>query len=356
VSAPGGAQAGGTAAEGTGAEGAGAGGAPPPEPAGPSRRQRAFRWLRGDLRTMLAVAYLVIVGLVAIFGPLLAPASPNAQDLNSILGGSSAHHWLGTDDLGRDLLSRLIYGARISILASLIAAGVAVVIGIPVGILAGYFGGWLDSILMRVVDTLLSFPAIVLAIGVAAALGPSLVHSMIAVGIVFSPTLARLARGQVLTARERLFVSAAHTYGASSLRVMRRHILPNIVQPMIVQVAFMMGLALLAEAALSFLGLGVQPPTASWGSMLQESFQFIGRAPAQLYPPGLAIALTVLAFNALGDSLRDALDPAVRSQVSRLPGRRIKSGAPDPGLSAASPVPDEVAGNDSLRVGRLADD
>jgi peptide/nickel transport system permease protein len=320
------------------------------EPAGPSRRHRAFRWLRGDVRTFLAVTYLVIVGLVAIFGPLLAPDSPNAQDLNSILAGPSAHHLLGTDDLGRDLLSRLIYGDRISILASLIAAGVAVVIGIPVGILAGYFGGWLDAVLMRVVDTLLSFPAIVLAIGVAAALGPSLVHSMIAVGIVFSPTLARLARGQVLTTRERLFVSAAHTYGASSMRVMRRHILPNIIQPMIVQVAFMMGLALLAEAALSFLGLGVQPPTASWGSMLQESFQFISRAPGELYPPGLAIALTVLAFNALGDSLRDALDPAVRSQVSRLPRRRTKGVSPGLGISVSPPMPGDVAGNDSLRV------
>jgi peptide/nickel transport system permease protein len=323
---------------------------PPRDLAGQRRRHVTFRWLRGDLRTVLAVAYLAIVGLVAIFGPLLAPASPNAQDLNTILAGPSAHHWLGTDDLGRDLLSRLIYGDRISILASLIAASVAVIVGIPVGILAGYFGGWLDSILMRIVDTLLSFPAIVLAIGVAAALGPSLVHSMIAVGIVFSPTLARLARGQVLTTRERLFVSAAHTYGASSIRVMRRHILPNIIQPMIVQVAFMMGLALLAEAALSFLGLGVQPPTASWGSMLQESFQFIAQAPSQLYPPGLAIALTVLAFNALGDSLRDALDPAVQNQVSRIPGRRTKSVSAGLGISASSPVPDDVAGNDSLRI------
>jgi peptide/nickel transport system permease protein len=306
-------------------------------PAGPrapgtrsARRSRA-RWLWGDARTLLAVGYLVIVVLAAIFAPLLAPASPNAQNLNAILAGSSAHHWLGTDDLGRDLLSRLIYGARISLIASVLATAVAVAIGVPLGILAGYFQGWTDALLMRVTDTLLSFPAIVLAVAVTAALGPGLVHAMIAVGVVFSPTLARLARGQVLVARQRLFVSAAHTYGASSLRVMRRHILPNIVQPLIVQAAFMMGLALLAEAALSFLGLGVQPPAASWGSMLQESFQFIAQAPAHLYPPGLAIALTVLAFNALGDSLRDVLDPSGVTSRTLRPGRgRAAAGAPDP--------------------------
>ena len=294
-------------------------------------RQSRVRWLWADARTVLAVTYLVIVIIAAIFAPQLAPDNPNTQNLNVILAGSSAHHWLGTDDLGRDLLSRLIFGARISLLASVIAVAVAVAIGIPLGIIAGYFQGWVDAVLMRITDTLLSFPAIILAVAVTAALGPGLVHAMVAVGVVFSPTLTRLARGQVLVARQRLFVSAAHTYGASNFRVMRRHILPNIVQPLIVQAAFLMGIALLAEAGLSFLGLGVQPPAASWGSMLQESFQFIAQAPAHLYPPGLAIALTVLAFNALGDSLRDVLDPSGMTSRTGRVGRQAQKREATPG-------------------------
>jgi peptide/nickel transport system permease protein len=288
-------------------------------------RSRTRRRVR-DVQGVLAAVFLLLVVVAAVFAPLIAGVDPNHQDLAHVLQGPSAEHWLGTDDLGRDLWARLIFGARISLIASLIAASVAVVIGVPVGVLAGYFGGWLDSVLMRLVDTLLSFPALVLAVGVGAALGPGLVNSMAAVGVVFSPTLARLARGQVLAVKQRLFVSVAFTYGSSSTRVIRRHILPNVMQPLVVQVALMMGLALLAEASLSFLGLGVQPPTPSWGSMLQESFQFITQQPNNIYAPGLAIALTVLTFNALGDSLRDRLDPAGVTRNRRRRGRTV---APD---------------------------
>ena len=268
--------------------------------------------VRNALREPLTIAALVILGLVviaALFAPLIATADPSTQELTSVLSGSSSKHWLGTDDLGRDVFSRLIYGARVSLLASIIATAVAVVIGVPLGVISGYFGGWADMVLMRIFDTILSFPAVVLAVGVGAALGPGLVHSMSAVGVVFSPVLARLARGQVLTIKERLFVSVAYTYGSSNWRVIRRHVLPNIVQPLIVQCALLMGVALLAEASLSFLGVGVRPPTASWGSMLQESFQFISQRPISVYWPGIVIALTVLSFNAIGDALQDIFDP-----------------------------------------------
>lgn len=269
----------------------------------PRRRRRL------DLQGAAAGTFLAIVILAAILAPWIGTGDPNAQDLTATLQGPSAHHLLGTDNLGRDLWTRLVFGARVSVLASAIAAGVAMVIGIPIGIAAGYFGRWVDAVLMRVTDTLLSFPAIVLAVGIGAALGPGLVNSMTAVGVVFSPILARLARGQVMAVKQRLFVSAAWTYGTTNLRIVRRHILPNIVQPLIVQIALIMGMALLAEASLSFLGLGVQPPTASWGTMLHDAFQFISMSPGAIYAPGLAIALTALSFNALGDSLRDRFDP-----------------------------------------------
>lgn len=285
----------------------------------PTRRggRRAWRMLLADKVALVAAIFLVLIILIAIFAPLVAPADPADQDLNNVLSGWTLAHPLGTDDVGRDLLSRLIYGTRVSLEASAIAVAVGVIIGVPIGIVAGYFGGWLDAIMMRIVDTLLAFPALVLAVGVGAALGPGLVRSMTAVGVVFAPILARLARGQVLAIRQRLFVEVATTYGTSSSRMIWRHVLPNVIRPLVVQATFLLAVGLLAEAALSFLGLGVQPPTASWGTMLQSSFQFISLSPSQIYAPGVAIAITVLSFNILGDFLNDVLDPNTRIRKRR---------------------------------------
>jgi peptide/nickel transport system permease protein len=295
-------------------------------PAPIDRRQlRSVDWLWADRRAALASGFLLLVVLAAIFAPLVSRYGPAHQDITKILAGPSGQHWLGTDDLGRDQWTRLVYGARVSLQASAIAVAVALAIGVPIGLVAGFAGGWVDTILMRVVDTLLAFPAIVLAVGVTAALGPGLVNAMVAVGVVFSPSFARLMRGQVLTTKSQLYVEAAESYGSPPWRTILRHIVPNSIQPVIVQSTLLLGLALLAEASLSFLGLGVQPPTSSWGIMLRRSAQFLSRAPGQVYAPGLAIALTVLAFNALGDSLRDALDPVASAR------RRLRSlGAPVP--------------------------
>jgi peptide/nickel transport system permease protein len=198
--------------------------------------------------------------------------------------------------------------------AAFIAVAVALLICVPLGLLAGFRGGWIDAVLMRVADALLSFPGIVIAIAITAVLGPGLVHSMTAVGIVFSPSVARVARGQVLVTKERVYVDAAVSFGSPPWRIVLRHIVPNSVQPVVVQATFMLGLAVIAEASLSFVGLGVQYPDPSFGVMLQRAAQFISLRPSGVYPPGLAIALTVLAFNTLGDSLRDALDPVASTR------------------------------------------
>jgi peptide/nickel transport system permease protein len=242
-------------------------------------------------------------------------AEPDRAELTNVLGGPSSAHWLGTDNVGRDFFSRLLYGARVSMFGSFLAVTVSLVLGVPVGLIAGYLGGLTDNALMRVVDSILGFPAIVLAIGLVAALGPGLINSMIAIGVTFSPSVARLMRGQVLATKNHLYIDAAEQFGSPSWRTVLRHILPNAIQPIIVQAALLLAVAFLAEAALSFFGLGVQPPTASWGGMLARSAQFLRVAPSvQLYTPGLAITLTVLAINALGDSLRDSLHPVAGTE------------------------------------------
>jgi peptide/nickel transport system permease protein len=224
----------------------------------------------------------------------------------------SGEHWLGADDLGRDILSRLIYGGMASLYASFLAVAVAVLIGVPVGLFAGYLGGWVDTVISRVIDSFLSFPAIVLAIAVTGALGIGLTNGMISVGIVFAPQLARLVRARTLVVRNELYVDSARCFGASTGRILWRHVLPNTIQPVIVQVTLLLAGALLAEASLSFLGLGIQPPNASWGSMLARAYQSMEIAPEQMYPPGFAILFTALAFNTLGESLRVALDPTMK--------------------------------------------
>ena len=269
-------------------------------------------WLRSDRRAALSLGFLLLLVMVSIAAPWIAPYSPIVQDANLSLAEPDAAHLLGTDDLGRAVLSRLIHGAPATLYASFLAVSIATLIGVPVGLLAGFRGGWIDDGISRFIDALLSFPAIVLAIAVTGALGIGLTNGMIAVGIVFSPQIARLVRARALVVRQELYVDAARCLGASNARILWKHVLPNAIQPVIVQVTLLLAGALLAEASLSFLGLGIQPPNPSWGSMLARAYQNMEIAPAQMYPPGLAILLTALAFNTLGESLRVALDPTMK--------------------------------------------
>lgn len=274
-----------------------------------------FEWLWADTRAKVALAWLILVLFVAATAPLIAPHDPIDQNLTNVLAEPSGSHLLGTDDVGRDFFSRLLNGARVSLFGSFLAVTVALTLGVPVGLLAGYLGGLFDNVAMRVVDSILGFPAIVLAIGIVAALGPGLRNAMVSIGVTFSPSVARLMRGQVLATKNHLYVDAAEQFGSPWWRTILRHILPNAIQPIIVQSALLLAVAFLAEAALSFIGLGAQPPTASWGAMLSRSAQFLTVSPSvQIYAPGLAITLTVLAINALGDSLRDSLDPVAGTE------------------------------------------
>ncbi|MEL3888895.1 ABC transporter permease [Ferrovibrio sp. MS7] len=257
----------------------------------------------------LSIAYLLFLVALSISAPWVAPFSPTLQNPANVLLPAGPVYILGTDDLGRDVLSRLIWGAPLTLYGSVLAVLVACAIGLPFGLIAGFSGGWIDAAISRTIDTMLSFPAIVLAIGVTGVLGVGQTNSMIAIGIVFSPTIARLVRGQTLIGREALYVDAARCFGASNTRLIVRHILPNAVQPVIVQVTLLLATALLAEASLSFLGLGVQPPQPSWGAMLARAYHYMEIAPSQMYAPGIAILVTALTFNALGENLRVILDP-----------------------------------------------
>jgi peptide/nickel transport system permease protein len=277
-----------------------------------SRTRAILRWMRRDLRAVLSLSFLLLLLIVSIFAPVLAPYSPIDQDVTQLLLPPSAAHWLGTDDLGRDVLSRLIWGAPNSLYASFLAVGVGIVLGVPIGLLIGFLGGWFDEVTSRFIDALLSFPPIVLAIAVTGALGIGLTNAMLSVGFVFAPVLARLVRAQTLVVKNALYVDAARGFGASTSHIIIKHIVPNAIQPVIVQVTLMLAIALLAEASLSFLSLGVQPPAASWGGMLARAYNYIEIAPEQMYAPGLAILLTALAFNALGESMRVALDPTMK--------------------------------------------
>jgi peptide/nickel transport system permease protein len=221
----------------------------------------------------------------------------------------SWEHWLGTDEVGRDVLSRIIWGARASLSAGLVSVGIALGIGVPLGLLAGYAGGWIDSVLSRIVDAMLAVPFLILAIALAAFLGPSLTNAMIAIGVTATPIFVRLTRGQTLAAKVEDYVEAARAVGNPHWRIALRHVLPNIVPPLLVQASLAIAGAIIAEAALSFLGLGQQPPSPSWGSMLNSAQRFIAQAPWMAFWPGFAIFFAVLSFNLLGDGLRDALDP-----------------------------------------------
>ncbi len=275
---------------------------------------RFLHWCRRDVRGALSLAFLLAMLAVALLAPWIAPHSPTAQDYSNMLSPPSAEHWLGTDDLGRDVLSRLIHGTTSSIYAAFLAVGVAVLIGVPIGMVAGFLGGWVDQGISRLIDTLLSFPAIVLAVAVTGAMGIGLTNAMLAVGLVFAPQLARLVRARTLVVRQELYVDAARCFGASTPRVLIRHVLPNAIQPVIVQATLLLAVALLAEASLSFLGLGVQAPDVSWGAMIARGYMYMEIAPEQMYAPGLIILVTAVAFNALGESLRVALDPTMKGR------------------------------------------
>jgi peptide/nickel transport system permease protein len=267
--------------------------------------------LRRFARSRLSVAGAVIVlalVLMALLAPRLAPFSPTAQDYGSVLKAPSPAHLLGTDDLGRDELSRTIYGARISLEAGVLSVGLALVIGVPVGLAAGYLRGPVDEVIMRITDAMLAFPFVVLALALAGVLGPGFTHAMIAIGIGFTPGFVRLTRGQVLAEREKDYVAAAEASGGGIRRILFGHILANILAPILVQAALTMSFAIIAEAGLSYLGLGVQPPTPSWGSMLHTAQGYLETAPWMAYWPGLGIFLAVLGFNLMADGLRDALD------------------------------------------------
>jgi peptide/nickel transport system permease protein len=268
-------------------------------------------WRRSPL-TVIGLALIAILALIAVSAPFLAPADPLKQVLSTRLDPPSAEHWLGTDQLGRDVLSRMIYGARISLLIGLVVVGLAASIGTFVGVVAGYAGGLLDEALMRVTDVFFAFPALILAMAISGALGPSLTNAMIAIAVVSWPVYARLVRAQVLSLREREFVEASRGLGASAQRVVWGHILPNTLAPLLVQSSFDMGGAILSAAGLSFIGFGTQPPTAEWGVMISEGRNYIATHPWLSLFPGLAILFTVAAFNLIGDGLRDALDPRLR--------------------------------------------
>ena len=269
--------------------------------------RRALRRFVRNRMAMAGFCFIVIVVTTAIFAPWIWPQNPVTQHLNQLNQTPSAAHWLGTDDLGRDLLSRLIQGTRVSMQVCLGVILLAVAVALPIGLISGYLGGIVDSIIMRVMDAMFTLPVLGLALAVAALLGPSIFHTSIAIAVGFVPGLVRIVRGQALAVREEAYVEASRSVGISQFRMLRRHIFPNVAAPLIVQIAISFGYALLAEAGLSFLGLGVQPPNSSWGTMLQNAYQFILSAPWGLFPPGIAIALTVLSFNLVGDGLRDAL-------------------------------------------------
>ncbi len=272
----------------------------------------------GDLfRNWSAVAGMAIIALilvVALAGPLLAPYDPLVPAPLIRLQGPSADHPFGTDSLGRDILSRVIGGARISILIGLISVAISLLPGTLLGLLAGYFGSWADSVIMRSMDMLMAFPAILLAIFITAVLEPNLTNTMIAVGFIYIPHYARIVRSSVLSLKQQLFVQAVGHLGGSHARILLRHVLPNCLPPIIVYATLGMGMAVLQAAALGFLGLGAQPPTPEWGAMLSEGRQYIQIAPHVAAFPGVAILLLVLGFNLFGDGLRDVLDPSLRSQ------------------------------------------
>lgn len=273
----------------------------------------AFQRLRRNRGAMIGLGIIVLLAIMALFAPLLAPEEPNVMIPGDVLKGPSAEYPMGTDQFGRDVLSRIIFGARLSLQVGFVAVGIASLIGITLGMIAGYYGRWIDGSIGILIDIMLAFPGILLALAIVAVLGPNLINLMVAVGIASVPTYARLIRGAVLSARELTYVEAARVVGARDRMIMFRHIMPNVIAPAIVLATLGIGQAILIGAAISFLGLGAKPPTAEWGAMLSSGRNFLQQAWWITLFPGLAIMITVLSINLLGDGLRDALDPRLRS-------------------------------------------
>jgi peptide/nickel transport system permease protein len=271
--------------------------------------QRALGRLRRRRGALLGAAIVLFFVLVAIFAPLVAPYDPLATSWSAVRKPPSWLHPFGTDEIGRDVLSRVIYGTRASLLAGIVSVSISIALGVPIGLVAGYVGGWVDGLLMRLTDALLACPFLILAIALAAFLGPDLLNAMVAIGISAMPIFIRLTRAQTLATKVEDYIEAAKAVGNPPWRIVWRHILPNILAPIIVQATLSIAAAIIAEASLSFLGLGQQPPQPSWGSMLNTAKAFLDQAPWMAWWPGLAIFVVVLSFNLLGDGLRDALDP-----------------------------------------------
>ncbi|MGV7214455.1 ABC transporter permease [Bradyrhizobium sp. UFLA05-112] len=277
-----------------------------------SPARRARRRLFKRKAAVMGLVVMTTFILLALLAPLIVPYDPVATSWSLVRKAPTALHWFGTDELGRDILSRVIYGARASLLAGAISVAIALGIGVPLGLLAGYRGGFTDALISRITDAMLACPFLILAIALAAFLGPSLGNAMIAIGISATPVFIRLTRGQVLSVKAEDYVEAARALGNPSWRIAFAHILPNILPALLVQATLSIAAAIIAEAALSFLGLGQQPPAPSWGSMLNAAQRFLTQAPWMAIWPGLAIFLVVLSLNLLGDGLRDALDPRQR--------------------------------------------
>lgn len=278
-------------------------------PAGRSHRRMVLLRALAQPGVRIGGTIVVFFAFVAIFAPLIAPYGPTEPDWVAVRQAPSAAHWFGTDDLGRDVLSRVIYGTRASLAAGVITAVIAVVFGVPLGLIAGYYGGLIDMAISRCTDALLACPFLVLAIALAAFLGPSLQNAMIAIGISAMPIFIRLTRGQVISVKEEDYITAVRAQGLSNGTIIVSHVLPNVMAPIVVQTTITMAVAVLAEASLAFLGLGQRPPAPSWGSMLDIARQFLTEAPWMAVWPGLAIVMIVLGFNLLGDGLNDALNP-----------------------------------------------
>ena len=272
-----------------------------------------WRRLRGRRSAVLGLAIVALLVLMAVFAPLIAPYDPTATDWGNVRGAPSSEHPFGGDEVGRDVLSRIVFGARASLGAGLVSVALAVALGLPIGLVAGYAGGWVDGVISRFTDALLAIPFLILAIALAAFLGPSLVNAMIAIGLSATSTFVRLTRAQVRAVAAEEFVEAARAVGNPPWRIAWKHILPNIVPPILVQGTLTIAAAIIAEASLSFLGLGQQPPEPSWGAMLNTAKNFMDQAPWMAIWPGASIFVTVLAFNLFGDGLRDALDPRQRT-------------------------------------------
>jgi peptide/nickel transport system permease protein len=265
-------------------------------------------------RLVLAGAILVVlVVLTALLARVIAPYDPIANNIRAALQPPSSLYFFGTDRFGRDVFSRVVFGSQLSLLVGLVSVAISATFGTLLGLASGFFGGWIDDLIGRVMDVLFSFPALVLAIAIAATLGPGITNAIIAIAVVYAPLFGRVVRGPVLVERSKDYVEAARAVGVGSSRLILRHVLPNVLSPLIVQVTLTISHAILLESYLSFLGLGTQPPYPSWGTMLQENRTFLETAPWTSVFPGLAIMLAVLAFNLLGDGIRDALDPRVRS-------------------------------------------